>query len=145
MTVCEMCGASGPLVSAIVEGTPLNICAKCSPFGKVVRKPVVVSRPVRKAVEVVEVVVEDYAGLIRSAREKAGLTQMDFARLLNEKESVVQKLESGSFRPPIAMAKKLERLLKIRLVEVEREESSSVEKKSSGPLTIGDIIKLKNK
>lgn len=144
MTVCELCGKSGPLFSAIIEGSSLSVCSSCARHGKVVRKPVVRSVPKQLSKpEVVETVVDDYAQKIHGAREAMGLSQKDFAARINEKESFVQKLESGSLKPSIDLARKLERLLKIKLVDVEQEESVSSAQNKSGPLTIGDLIKLK--
>ncbi|VVB81079.1 Helix-turn-helix [uncultured archaeon] len=146
MTVCEMCGKETEVFSAIIEGSELTVCAACGRFGKMLRKPVmrvVKKQAVEKAPGPVETVVTGFASLIRSAREKAGLTQKDFAMSLNEKESIVQKLENGAFVPPISLAKKLEKLLKIKLVEFEQEDEVSNEKRGSGPLTIGDILNVK--
>ncbi len=145
MTACELCGKDTQLFVAIVEGSKLNVCSNCGRFGKVLRKPpVVVQKKASEAKIVpVEVVVTDYALLIRTAREKSGLTQKDFAGSLNEKESIIQKIENGLFVPPIAMARKLEKLLKIKLVEVEQEGEVSKEKRASGPLTIGDLLNVK--
>lgn len=146
MTACEVCGKDTQLFVAVVEGTKLNVCSNCGRFGKVLRRPPVVApkkTPGVKAPEPVEVVVTDYALLIRTAREKSGMTQKDFARSLNEKESIIQKIENGLFVPPISMARKLEKLLKIKLVEVEQEGEVSKENRGSGPLTIGDILNVK--
>ncbi len=145
MTVCELCGKGTELFRAMVEGSELNVCAPCGKFGKMLKKPVMQVRhsPVQKAPEPSEVVVSDYALRIRSAREQSGMTQKEFALKLNEKESIIHKLENGLFVPPIDLAKKLERLLRIKLVEIEEEEKPEAAKKSSGPLTIGDIINLK--
>jgi len=146
MTVCELCGKETELFRAKVEGSELNVCAACGKYGKVLQKPVmsmVKHSSVQKAAEPSEVVVSDYAQRIRSAREKSGMTQKEFALKLNEKESIIHKLESDLFVPPIDLAKKLERLLKIKLVEIEEEEKAEAATKSSGPLTIGDIINLK--
>ena len=146
MTVCELCGKDTELFRAVVEGSEVNVCSACGKYGKMLQRPVMrASRhsPVQKAPEPSEVVVSDYAQKIRSAREKSGMTQKEFALKLNEKESVIHKLENGLFVPPIDLARKLERLLRIKLVEVEQEEEAETAKKSSGPLTIGDIINLK--
>ncbi len=144
MAACELCGRDTQLFYAMVEGTRLNVCSTCGKFGKMLKKPEqAVRKPVSRAPEVVEVVVSDYAQKIRSAREKSGMTQKDFARSLNEKESIVHKLESGTFSPPISLARKLEKLLKIKLVEVEEEEKVETQKKGTGSLTIGDIINIK--
>ncbi len=93
--------------------------------------------------ETAEVVVSNYAQLIRQAREKSGMTMKEFAMTLNEKESIIHKLENSQFVPPINMAKKLEKLLHIKLVEIEEEEETESSGKSSGSFTIGDIINLK--
>jgi len=142
MTVCEMCGKSGPLYTAMVEGTQLKVCENCGKFGRVLAKPQVVQKKAlsQATPELVEELVEDYAKLIREARERQNLTQKDFALKLNEKESAVQKWESESMAPSIDTAKKLERLLKIKLVVKEAPETAVLEKKASGPLTIGDLL-----
>lgn len=57
----------------------------------------------------------DWSKRIRLAREKLAWTPEDLAKKLNEKKSVVLKIEAGSFRPPDAMIRKVEHLLKIRL------------------------------
>ena len=142
--VCELCGKHGQEVRALVEGTELTVCPTCARFGKILQKPVVKApKVVAPKKEVLEVVVPEYAKLVREAREKSGMTQKEFARMLNEKESVLQKIENGTFVPPISMAKKLEKLLKIKLVTVEEEEKTTMQKTKSGTLTIGDIIKAK--
>ena len=123
----------------------MEVCLPCGKFGKVLRKPVQaaakkVSAPVK---ETVETIMADYAAKIRHAREKNRMTQAEFAKALNEKESIVQKLETGAFHPSISMARKLEKLLKTTLVQVEEEEKVEAVKKPDGPLTIGDLINLK--
>jgi len=144
MAVCELCGKEGSLLTAVVEGSQMSVCPGCAKFGRIVKKPISsFSKAPVVAPEVAEVVVSDYAQLIRSAREKAGLTQKDFASSLNEKESVIHKLENGQFVPPISMARKLEKILHVQLVVIEEEEEVEAGKKDSGPLTIGDIIASK--
>lgn len=145
MGTCDMCGKEGPVVTALVEGTEMTACKGCGKFGKVVHRPAerMKKKAPAKKVELVEVVVDDYAKRIRHAREASGKTQKEFALALNEKESVVQKLETGGLIPPMALAKKLERLLKIKLIEVETEAAVKTSKNSSGPLTIGDLLKVK--
>jgi len=98
-----MCGKETQLFTAVIEGSQLNVCTACGKFGKMVRRPVerVVKSPqVKKAPGPVEVVVTDYTIKIRKAREKKGMTQKEFANFLNEKESIIHKLENGSFPPP---------------------------------------------
>ncbi len=142
--VCELCGKNTQLIRAIVEGTELSVCENCGKYGKILRKPVAKTAP-QPAIkqEVMEVVTQNYAKLIKEAREKRGLTQKEFAKELNEKESILQKIENGAFVPPISTARKLEKLLKIKLVELEEEEKQQTSKSKTGSLTIGDIINIK--
>lgn len=142
---CELCGKEAPLITSIVEGTQMSVCQDCGKFGKVIQKPVArfAKQPFAKEPEYTEVVVSDYAQRIRQAREKSGMTQKEFAMMLNEKESIIHKIENSQFVPPISMARKLEKLLKITLIEIEEEEKAEAATKSSGPLTIGDILNIK--
>ena len=144
MTVCEMCGRSGPLVTAIIEGTQLSVCKSCARMGKIVQRPVQKHKPVKEdRRETIEMLVNDYSERIRKAREQSGLTQKEFANKLNEKESIIQKIESGTFRPTIEKARRFEKALKIKLVEKTEDTPIEVNKKSTGALTIGDIIKVR--
>ena len=148
---CELCGKETELFTAVVEGAQMQVCVACGSFGKVLRRvaPPRVAAPVKQKAEPVQVehLVEDYGQRIRVAREKRGLTQSDFAKLVQLKESLVHKLETGHFEPTIEQARKLEHVLGVALVET-REESIMItprKENASAGLTIGDILKLKQK
>lgn len=145
MGVCELCGKEAPLITAVVEGTQMTVCQNCGKFGKIIQKPVghFVQKLMVSTPETAEVVVSDYAQIVHQAREKSGMTMKEFAMTLNEKESIIHKIENGQFVPPINMARKLEKLLHIKLVEIEEEEKTEKTQKASGSFTIGDIINLK--
>ncbi len=64
-----------------------------------------------------DLIVPDYASIIRKARESLGLTQEQLGRLINEKPSVIRRIESGAMVPTPVIARKLERALKIRLIQ----------------------------
>ncbi len=146
---CEMCGKQAELFTAVVEGIQMMVCANCGRFGKVLRKiqPPAASRPAlaKREPVPVEQVVSDYAQKIKAAREKRGLTQEDFAKLVTVKESLIHKMETGQFEPPIDMARKMEKVLHIILVEVREEGAAAPAQKGekSEGLTIGDIMNLK--
>ncbi len=149
---CDMCGSEGRLFKAMIEEAELNVCHDCSKFGKVVAivKEEVVEKPKPMEVipeepqkEIIEVVVEDFAGRIKKKRGKLGLTQKDFAKKISEKESVVHKIETGTFVPSLALAKKLGRILHIKLIEQHEESHENVAKGKSDAFTIGDFIKIK--
>jgi putative transcription factor len=80
--------------------------------------------------------------MIKEAREKLNLKQEDLAKHINEKVSILHKVETGSIKPPIALARKLEYALKISIVKKAEEVLIKKEKHSSDQVTIGDLIKL---
>ncbi|MEW5896436.1 MAG: multiprotein bridging factor aMBF1 [Nanoarchaeota archaeon] len=151
MPACEMCGKEAKLIAAEIENVEMKVCSGCVKFGRVKRS----SSPSRfqnfkakaQLPELPQVkIVSNYAALLRSARERKGMTQEDFAKYINEKESLVQKWESGHLKPNVNTAKKLESFLGITLVTKDEEISSPAEthRKAEG-FTIGDFIKVKKK
>ncbi len=146
---CEVCGKDAELFTAVVEGTQLRVCTPCGRFGKILSRvtpPVLTKKQqtVHREPLQIEAIVSDYAHHIRSAREKRELTQQDFAKLIMIKESLLHKIETGQFEPPLDLARRLEKTLHLKLVEIREETSASLQKddRPTG-LTIGDILKLK--
>jgi len=154
MAICEMCGKQGNLLLAEVEGVELKVCPSCAKHG-IVKSSLRSYGPSRfnrsfsaQKEEVEEKVVPYYARLIREVREQKGLNQKDFAKLLNEKESITAKWESGSMPPSLEEAKRLQRILNISLVmREEKGEELKSEKRRPGDdtLTLGDFIKVKKR
>lgn len=152
---CEMCGAKTKLFKTKIEGTEMNVCRSCSRYGEIlaeVREP----KPVKKSSvstsqsiergQIIQGIVKDYPSKIKTAREKLNLTHKEFARKINEKESVIHKLETGAFEPNFPLARKLEKFLKIKLVERFEEENTQIQQKTkSDTFTLGDFIKIKKK
>ncbi len=54
---------------------------------------------------------------IRQGREEKGLSQVELAKNLNERASLIKKLERGEVLPTEKVRKKLEKHLKINLLE----------------------------
>ncbi|MXR42360.1 TIGR00270 family protein [Halobaculum sp. WSA2] len=88
-----------------------------------------------------ETVTGDYDDLIREARESAGLSQEDLASDINEKASVIRKLERGDILPSDGVQQKLEKKLGISLIEGEDVDDADWESSSSGSMTLGDVVK----
>jgi putative transcription factor len=147
-----------------VEGSILNACERCASFGKIVGKirheepekkkkqekalaQASASLKTMKSTETVQIISPNYSTAIRKAREKLGLKQEELAKKLAERESMIHKLESGSAKPNLDLARKLERFLRISIIEeVEMESSGADEKrKPSDSLTLGDLIHIKQK
>lgn len=139
--LCEMCGKEVASPNRVrVEGSVLSLCSDCSKFGTVLAGPALMpavvpgvpsptgtmdqriarshrrleERDLFKELPDLELAA-DWSKRIRLAREKLGWTPEDFGKRLNEKKSIVLKMESGQFRPPDAMVPRIEHLLKIRL------------------------------
>ncbi len=90
-------------------------------------------------------VAQDYDQRIRSARESRGLSQEELAKQLNEKASLIRKLERGDVLPSDSVQKKLERALDITLTEGGDDGETEWEGSSSaGTTTLGDVVKRKD-
>ncbi len=96
-------------------------------------------------VEITQELIEDYATLIRVAREKHGYSHEDLGLKINERASVLKHIELGKMEPNNLLANKLERTLKIKLLVPIETETPEQKMKSSGKteeMTLGDLIEL---
>ena len=165
---CEVCGRKihGSQIRALIEGAKLTVCVECSRHGKIIREeeaelrqrvtkkvPVPFSvkmqrkNPVGAKVEITQEVAESYHAKIRQAREKRGLSHEELGKKINEKASVLSKLETGKMTPNNVLVTKLEHALKIKLLVPIREEKipHELSKLSSRETTLGDLIQLNKK
>jgi putative transcription factor len=148
---CEICGKKlvGKPVKTKIESSIMLTCNECSKFGKVQREPPKARkpRPVRRSPrfrEPSEEVLEDYNTIIREGREKKGWTREELGEKIYEKASVISRVESGKMIPDIKLARKLERILNVKLIE----KTESTKPEDLGPsarrgATIGDIARIK--
>jgi putative transcription factor len=141
--LCEMCGKDVPTTArARIEGSVLAVCPDCAKFGQLIDPPPAVpegsgaprarpggiaaaTRPAAPAKRLEErdlytdigelELAPDWAKRVRVAREGRGWNPEELAKKLNEKKSVVLKVEAGGFHPPDALVRKIERLLQVRL------------------------------
>lgn len=149
---CDLCGKTEERLNrTLIEGVELSVCPACSKFGKVIAPvkrytPKEQHRMAEKAesrVEKIELLVEDYAEIIKKKREAVGLTQKDFALRLNEKESTIHKIETGTLEPVLSLAKKLEKILGVKLIEEHLEKHEAFKKRKEEGFTLGDFIRVK--
>ena len=91
-------------------------------------------------------IVTDYDDRIRRAREDKGLSQSDLANELNEKASLIRKLERGDTLPSDRVQSKLERFFEIDLTggTGSGEDADWDGGSSSGSYTLGDVVKRKD-
>ena len=164
---CEVCGGKiyGKSLRAEIEGAKLTVCIECSKHGKIIKTNeidyrqkspkkefssitfVQKKKTFRPRVEITQEVVEGYDSKIRAAREKLGLTHEELGKKINEKASVLSKLETGKMSPNNMLVTKLEHALKIKLLVPIKEERISQElpKSSSREQTLGDLVQLGKK
>ena len=163
---CEVCGRkiqSSP-VKAMIEGAKLTVCAECSKHGKIVIEEETIPLPVtqrsavpmhhfqqKKApvanVDTSQEIVEGYDAKIRLAREKLGLSHEDLGKKINEKASVLKKIETRKMTPNNTLVTKLEHTLKIKLLAPVSEEKmpQNAPKPGSREMTLGDLIEFDKK
>ncbi len=102
------------------------------------------SRP-QSLVDTAFELVQDYGLRIKRAREERELTPEDLGRKINEKASVLKKLENQKMKPADNLARKLERALRIQLLapatiaKVSPKEVSG--RAMPKPVTLGDLVK----
>lgn len=171
MPQCEMCGAEkSSLTTTKVEGAELQLCGDCKGFGTEVRTESTSSASTkystssssgtssssssggsssggrrRDMFDEMDELAGDYDERIRAAREQEGLSQEELAKSLNEKASLIRKLERGDVLPSDDVQRKLERHLDITLTE--GGDDADEEWGSSGSMTqtLGDVVKRKKK
>ncbi|RRJ33538.1 TIGR00270 family protein [Halocatena pleomorpha] len=174
MPQCEMCGKEVPSLTTVrIEGAEIDVCDDCADFGTEVRTESTSSTSTKYSTDSgsagssstsgtpstgssstdsrshdmfdeMDEIAQDYDQRIRNARESAGLSQEELADQLNEKASLIRKLEHGDSLPSDSVQTKLERKLSISLSESAETDDSEWEGGSStGNYTLGDVVRRK--
>jgi putative transcription factor len=166
---CEMCGKEVPrLRKAKIGGTVLEVCNECARFGEDAAPPPPMTEPPATGPAAVATpppapartfthhgkkkdalsrgemeLADDFNRRIINGRRKKDFTQEELAKRINEKKSVISRLETGEMRPSDRLIKKLEKELEIRLLErMEYQAEPSKKKVATGGVTLGDLIKM---
>jgi putative transcription factor len=150
----------------VIEGARLTVCNECAKLGKIVHeepKPkATVTRfktappPVRiqtkrtqtPTVDTSLELVENFYIKIRQAREKLGLSHEELGKRINEKVSLLRKIETGKMTPDHRLATMLEHALRIKLIVQAKEDKvpqTKIAKIARHELTLGDLIQLGKK
>ena len=161
---CEICGKTVPEdnpIRAKIEGSVMVVCKECSKLGRIQKAP---AQPKfrqqskgKKAKstqrgsysrrdEPTEELVEEFNSKIRNARESKKWSREDLGKKINERVSVITRIETGKMTPDIKLTKKFEKVLNIKLLE----KTSNVDlnqfiNTSTGERTLGSIVKIKRK
>ncbi len=149
--------------TVVLDNAILRVCPQCYnrlvKQGKVKTVPAVATKPKprkpvsnkwvrtrisRRLLEESYDIVEDYAEKIRRARQRLGWSQAVLAQKVREKENVIKRIEAGRLKPSIELARRLEKILGITLLEpIVDEYTESYSSRNEDYFTIGDFIKIK--
>jgi putative transcription factor len=161
---CEVCGKTlrEKPVLVEIEGATMRVCNGCAKFGTPVKPPskprpyATMTKPRKNVAPKVAFKqrsrtnelepIPDLAEVIRKERHKREMTQEDFGKLLFEKASIINKIESGRLVPSNPTLRKIGKKLGVTLLvpvqEIdERHTTSTLEK----PIRLGDVVRIKKK
>lgn len=161
---CEICGKPVPEhnpTRAKIEGSVMVVCRECAKLGTIQKappKPKYVKQTNQKKNtkrktrnysrndEPSEELVEDFSSEVRKAREAKNWSREDLGKKINERVSVITRIETGKMTPDIKLTKKLEKALNVKLLEkVDNVDLNQFISNSSGERTLGNIMKIKRK
>ncbi len=142
----------GRPIYAEVEGAPMYLCIDCferlyrAGRAKLASRRAVeegsvkhVRKRARRGPEVYDLV-EDYAERIREAREARGWSTSALAQRLRISESMLRKIESGKVKPSIDLARRIEKVLRVKLLEPVVDEETYYGEGGEDYVTLGDIV-----
>lgn len=123
----------------------MKVCDSCAEMGEEVKtsksrkkKKKSKSRPRNQ-----EVLVDDYGSRIKEARESEGISIKELADELNEKSSLLSKLERGDLKPDNSLAEKLSERLGVELyTNPEVNDYDSGNSADSRKATVGDVADM---
>lgn len=172
MVQCEMCGTETADPTTIkIEGAELDVCDECVSFGTTVETQDTDASTETKYstsstggetstgtsssrgsggrgsdfYDTVDTLAQNYDDRIRRAREQRSLTQAELADALNEKASLIRKVERGETLPSDSLQSKLERHLDVSLTGDDDEDTSEWEADDeTGSYTLGDVVERKD-
>jgi len=159
---CPICGGKiwGRGQKVLLEGAKITVCQSCAQYGVKIKKDARFTdndKPkssVKKKVYYRQIddgleIVVDYVSKIRKARTSRGLNQDQFAQKLNEKPSLLRRIEAGKVEPTIKLAKKIEKVYGITLIkkvdEIEPSTTQDKYMKKSSSTSLGDIAIVKRR
>ncbi|AMD17121.1 XRE family transcriptional regulator [Methanobrevibacter sp. YE315] len=161
---CEICGKPVPEnnpIRAKIEGSVMVVCKECSKLGTIQKAPpkpkfrqqskskrpsTTRNRNYSRNDEPTEELIEDFEHEVRKARESKNWSREDLGRKINERVSVITRIETGKMTPDTKLTKKLEKALNIKLLEkTDNIDLNQFISNSSGERTLGNVMKIKRK
>ncbi|MDO5848371.1 MAG: multiprotein bridging factor aMBF1 [Methanobrevibacter sp.] len=158
---CEICGKaiSDHPKRVKIDGSIMAVCDECAKFGRIQKEPPkpkfrkqnnknknTNKRQNRRNDEPQEELIENYNDIVRRKREAKNWTREQLGQKLNEKVSVINRIESGKMVPDTKLIKKLEKTLDIELLETYNTDDLKQYVGTSGSgVKLGSIVKIKRK
>jgi len=151
MPSCELCGnETTSLTKVKIEGAEVKTCDSCAQMGEEVNTGT--SKPRKKKTESksrtrgrdTDTLAPDYGDRVRDAREEEKLSLAEVSDDLNEKESVIRKVENQDLKPEKSLASKLSKKFGVDLYvnpEVSNVDDSTSDSRSA---TLGDVAEVKD-
>ena len=128
MASCEICGIQilEKVDRVYVEGNLLTVCKSCSKRGRPSSyqqniqktgfpRPKKIVKTEKITFDDTRILVSNLSEVIRKSRMTRGLTHEQLGLKLNERASLLRKIESGSIKPDEELTKKLERFFRVPL------------------------------
>jgi len=159
MLYCDICGApiEGQPYIVKLDNAVLHVCRRCAAaasYGAVsAAEPQTQRRAApppprrtsaaRRSADRYEVV-EEYAEVIRRARESMGLSREALASYMGVKESVLRRVESGQLVPDVQLARKLEKALGVKLLVPAQQGEADAGAPARRELTLGDVAEVRD-
>ena len=151
MPTCQLCGEDTESTEkAKIEGAVLKVCSSCADMGEKIEtnskksKKKNTKRKKRSRSEQ-KVLTNNYGEKIRDERENRELTMEELSDQMNEKTSVIQKVEREELKPDKSLAGKLSKKLGIDLyVNPKVTEYDDTGDGDTRSATLGDVAEIKD-
>lgn len=152
MPTCQLCGEDTESTKkAKIEGAVLKVCSSCAEMGETIKTKSKKSKKKRKkkrknrSKSEQKVLANNYGKKIREEREDRELTMDELSDQINEKTSVIQKVEQEELKPDQSLAGKLSKKLGIDLyVNPQVTDYDDTSDGDSRKATLGDVADIKN-
>ncbi len=148
MPSCQLCGEdSENLKKTKIEGAVMKVCSSCSEMGDVIeqKKKKKTKKKSSKTYRPkdTEKLTSNYGEKLKQAREDRKLSIKELADSLNEKASLIKKVEREDLKPEKSLANKLSKELDVTLYVNPEVYDTSIESTDDGKATLGDVAEVK--
>lgn len=147
MSTCELCGKDTDSTKTVkIEGAKLDVCDSCADMGEEVKtggkKKQKKSKSSSRRSRSKDVLVNDYGKKVKQAREDETLSIKELADDLNEKESLIKKIEQQQLKPDKPLARKLSKRFNIELYTNPEVADYSKSKTTDRKATMEDVADI---